>query len=470
MEEKNRVQSNQSDKIEQIKKSVAEALRLNFKPFDSVAKKVTDIIVPPTTFARKKWRKVVTGSEDKRIRDLIKEKKDKPQYVKLLDKIAFTLGVLNIPTCQFFMLNRPQYFWMWYIFIMSLLLVSRFFYFRAIQLQYFLYDFCYFTNILSLVCIFYHPAWLFRMVFIFTNGPLMFAILVWRNSLVYHDFDKMTSIYIHILPAMLTLVLKWTVYPEGYFGQLSLWDLFVSCGGYLFWQISYYIKTEVMDKDVLDCNPELLTSLRWLAADKKNSTARAVLSLLRRIGVMRADEDYVSSEFKTKLVFMTSQFVYTVLTFIPSFIVYQSHTWHACYACFIFIVSVYNGASFYIDVFSKRYQLRFEKKEDMHQVVMAAAEMAYHAATSVSRPSAPSPHSQPPSNTETDLQDRESDALGENGDSVERGEIRNAIEAATSAFVDHWAECEEDDASDTEAPDHSQSDGSSALIGKEKVL
>ena len=53
---------------------------------------------------RSKWRKVVTGNECKRVRDHIRETEEQPRFIKLFDKVSFTLGVLNICACQFFLL------------------------------------------------------------------------------------------------------------------------------------------------------------------------------------------------------------------------------------------------------------------------------------------------------------------------------------------------------------------------------
>lgn len=35
---------------------------------------------------------------------------------------------------------------------------------------------------------------------------------VWRNSLVFHDVEKITSLYIHIFPGLLLYTLRW--YPR----------------------------------------------------------------------------------------------------------------------------------------------------------------------------------------------------------------------------------------------------------------
>lgn len=40
----------------------------------------------------------------------------------------------------------------------------------------------------------------FAVVFGTVCGPVAIAVLVFRNSLVFHDYDRMTSAYIHLIP------------------------------------------------------------------------------------------------------------------------------------------------------------------------------------------------------------------------------------------------------------------------------
>jgi hypothetical protein len=46
-------------------------------------------------------------------------------------------------------------------------------------------------------------------VFVFANGPLLVAIVAWRNSMVFHSLDKTTSLFIHVFPALLTYCTRW---------------------------------------------------------------------------------------------------------------------------------------------------------------------------------------------------------------------------------------------------------------------
>ena len=40
------------------------------------------------------------------------------------------------------------------------------------------------------------------MTFAISNGPMLFAVILLRNSLVPHSMDMMTSNHIHIAPAL----------------------------------------------------------------------------------------------------------------------------------------------------------------------------------------------------------------------------------------------------------------------------
>jgi hypothetical protein len=356
----------------------------NPKPYKPTRDPVITLFRDQAYRMRSRWRKVVTGDEKKRIRDLIREKENEPSYVRLFDKIGFTLGVLNIAVCQYFLFNYPRYFWLWYSIVLPLIGFSRWYHFKKTGLQYFLFDFCYFANVLVFINMFLWPrsTTLFKVMFIFSNGPLTVAILVWRCSLVFHDYDKITSVFIHILPSILYYCGLWygneavhvgnqqaqvtslCISPM-YLSPIHLSDYLYASLLYIFWQVIYYIKTEIMDRDKLDRCPELLTSLRWLSTDTKNALARAILKLLRLMRIFGSSEDYDAKSIKTKIVFMSTQFIYTLITFTITPFLYNSQAFHISYIIFIFSISVYYGASFYIDIFSKRYDHQLEGLKEL---------------------------------------------------------------------------------------------------------
>ena len=74
----------------------------------------------------------------------------------------------------------------------------------------YLLDLCYLINMLLMALVIAPDSlWLTRdrlfcVVFAFANGPLIFAIPLWKNSLYLGSLDRMTSIFLHLAPALST--------------------------------------------------------------------------------------------------------------------------------------------------------------------------------------------------------------------------------------------------------------------------
>lgn len=85
------------------------------------------------------------------------------------------------------------------------LLAYRYLSYKSRYYQYFLIDYCYSVNALGLIHLFVMPdsVWVFMLFFLSACGPLAWAIVVWRNSLVLHDLEKVTSVFIHMMPPLL---------------------------------------------------------------------------------------------------------------------------------------------------------------------------------------------------------------------------------------------------------------------------
>lgn len=117
---------------------------------------------------------------------------------------------------------------------------------REKKYHYFLFDFCYYANLLILAYVNFFPKseTLFAICFafctgipvvratlglfepqanVFLIGPLAWSILAWRNSLVFHSLDKTTSLFIHLTPNLLFYALRWLdKHPERYIDYDSL--------------------------------------------------------------------------------------------------------------------------------------------------------------------------------------------------------------------------------------------------------
>lgn len=73
---------------------------------------------------------------------------------------------------------------------------------------------------------------LHQMVWCSVQGPLAWALIVWRCSLVFSSFDKIVSVLIHLLPGKHILFVS-RVAMESAYGEIYL---FVSC-----WRLSIFL-------------------------------------------------------------------------------------------------------------------------------------------------------------------------------------------------------------------------------------
>lgn len=163
--------------------------------------------------------------------------------------------------------------------------------------------------------------------------------------------DKMTSMFIHVLPPLVMFSRRW---GEHIFNRN--FPLYEKLDGtwssniidfwlnpfcyYVLWQTIYLFKTEVISKKKLCYNSEIMTSLRWLTR-KRDSASYKLLSIF--------GED---NQLPT---FVFAQAVYTVVTFLVVPLLWHSFWLHAAYLMVIFIVALVNGAKYYFHVFAVRY-------------------------------------------------------------------------------------------------------------------
>lgn len=75
--------------------------------------------------------------------------------------------------------------------------------------HYFLFDLCYYVTIINFIYIWFFPSspTLFVACYLLSHGSLASAVITWRNSLVFHDLDKVTSLFVHIYaPVVFTVI------------------------------------------------------------------------------------------------------------------------------------------------------------------------------------------------------------------------------------------------------------------------
>lgn len=131
--------------------------------------------------------------------------------VKLHNKVSFVVGVGNTCITPVIAVRLPVWIIIYYSVQLFHLITLRFFVYKSKKWYYFFFDLCYYVNLLTLLSVWVFPlsTLIYTAAFTLTNGSVLWAITTWRNSLVFHSSDKVTSVFIHIFPALVTYTLCW---------------------------------------------------------------------------------------------------------------------------------------------------------------------------------------------------------------------------------------------------------------------
>lgn len=132
--------------------------------------------------------------------------------MRLKDKLCFVIGTIIIIAFAYILgysPNRGAYYFS--AVLIPFLIFLRFFEYKSKGWHYYLVDFCYFGNALIFTFLTMLPKSqiLFKVCYLFANGPLAYAIVAFRNSLVFHKIDFLTSLGIHAVPLALMVNFRW---------------------------------------------------------------------------------------------------------------------------------------------------------------------------------------------------------------------------------------------------------------------
>ncbi|KAF3937169.1 hypothetical protein ABW19_dt0201244 [Dactylella cylindrospora] len=254
---------------------------------------------------------------------------------------------------------------LWYTLQMVYFMPIRFYSYHKRGYHYFLADLCYFVNVLLLSSIWVFPnsRRLFISAYCLSYGNNAWAIAMWRNSMVFHSLDKITSLFIHLMPPV---VLHSIVHQDAMQGRMFAlermkregdFSLFEMIGWasipYIFWQACYHFFITVRRADKIAAGRP--TSFTWLRKSySKTWIGKIVLSL---------------PEPMQEFAFMGIQYSYAVLTMLPVPLWYHYRPLSALFVTVLGLWSVYNGATYYIDVFGKRFEKELQAlKKDLERV------------------------------------------------------------------------------------------------------
>jgi len=286
---------------------------------------------------------------------------DYSNWVKVKDKIIFVFGVANIIVTCFIIALVPFALPYYYTAQFPVLLLYRLIMYLKDHYQYFFLDFCYYGNSFLIIYLwaFNNDPRIFMIVFSITNGPLLWAIALFRNSLVFHDIAKLTSLFIHLTPALTTFCIRWFSNSPGmerwkvcteYSDECPvnfLWLLVFPMCFYSAHQIYYYFIVQILRGSKLRSDKTLLTSYRFLIG-QKGFVYRAVNCLGRKHRL---------------LMYSVIFWAFSCLTMLLAYAWYNYFWAHLTVMIVLIIVAIWNGGGFYVNVFARTYTKDLAKKK-----------------------------------------------------------------------------------------------------------
>jgi hypothetical protein len=145
--------------------------------------------VPPADEQLEKYRKRMRENMDK-----LGRRWNDTKAVTLREKLSFIGGVSNIFISGILIGGYPDYFHWWYTAQILYYMPLRGYTYHKRGYHYFLADLCYFVNFLLLLSLWVFPQSkrLLISTYCLAYGNNAVAIIMWRNSMVFHSLDKMT--------------------------------------------------------------------------------------------------------------------------------------------------------------------------------------------------------------------------------------------------------------------------------------
>lgn len=282
---------------------------------------------------------------------------DETQKASTTEKIFFSVSVYLIFLIGYLIGRLPQYVHIVYSVLFIILMPIRLITYYKIGYGYFLADLCYYVNFLLMLYIWVFPN--SKMLYIaccsFSWGTLSFAVITWKNKLVFHSIDKITSTYIHVLPGVIMYVITHQLPLEykivRFYGSVKLqqWDImygiFHTSLHYFLWQLSYHYFITIRRAEKI--RNGRVTSFEYLRKSFANKPiGKFVNSLPEPFPVVA---------------FTFIQYGYQLITMSLCPLLYKYSHFCSCFVSFIFLSAAYNGATYYVDYYGKKFQTEVEK-------------------------------------------------------------------------------------------------------------
>ncbi|CAD6974199.1 hypothetical protein A4X06_0g5710 [Tilletia controversa] len=272
--------------------------------------------------------------------------------IRLRDKVSFVIGVLNLVCSSLLITTHPELVPLAYSIQCIYFLPLRVFSYSRRRWHYFLFDYCYYVSALCNVFLWIYPdsRFLFQASYCAAHGPLAWSVVTWRNSMVFHSLEKMTSLFIHIYPPLVfTTIVHYIprsqaekMYPA-LIGLETLdgWTCFAfTCGVYSVWQLLYWTFISTSKKGKIE------SGIRINSYSTMTRGKGAIANLLGKYPATLREP-----------LFMALQFVYTVITTLPApWLLYPHKITSTVFLMVVLTISVWNGATWYVEVWARKFE------------------------------------------------------------------------------------------------------------------
>ena len=138
-------------------------------------------------------------------------------FWRRMDKLAYVIGTALIISYSAIMGRYPNdLIYDFASFILPSLIFPRLIQYYMNGWHFFLIDFCYFVNAFLIYFLLWNSQsqTIFICCFTYANGAIAMAIVAFRNSLVYHKIDYLTSLAIHAIPMTIMTHMRWYTIPQ----------------------------------------------------------------------------------------------------------------------------------------------------------------------------------------------------------------------------------------------------------------
>ncbi|KAK4483678.1 hypothetical protein RD792_010879 [Penstemon davidsonii] len=313
----------------------------------------------------------------------VKIAKQAEEHESFINKVTHLLGVLGFGGFCFILGARPQDVRYLYCLFYIIFVPLRWLYYRYKKWHYYLLDFCYYANTIFLIMLLFCPRneKFFMVCFSFAEGPLAWALIVWRCSLVFNSMDKIVSVFIHLLPGLVFFTIRWwdpvffeAMHPEGIASRASwpyvesksylwTWLFFVPLAAYIVWQLLYFLIVDVLRRQRLLRDPEVMTSYRELS--KKAQKAN---NLWWRLSGLLGDQNRL-------FMYILLQAIFTVATTALTVPIFLSYELHVTFQLLKVSASVWNGGNFLLEVMPRQVFLKEKKKTETQPIDVACDQL-----------------------------------------------------------------------------------------------